>query len=494
MSVPLKILLVSTECVPFAKTGGMGDVVSALPIALKNHDIDVRIVIPKYSFIDVKKYHIKRHIKSMGVQMGNTQEWCSVDKTITDDSIPVYFIEFDSYFKRNGIYHDNEFSDYPDNPKRFSFLARAALQLCKDLKFKPDIIQANDWHTALITAYLKIWHWNDPILGGIASVLTIHNIGYQGIYPKLHYDYIGLGEGNFTPDKFECFGAVNFLKGGIYFADMINTVSPSYARETKTPSGGFGLDPYLRKKEDRYIGILNGADYSQWDPGTDCFLPCNYSIDKMHGKVLCKSALQKRLGLELDQNTPIIGVISRFVSQKGLYLLSQCIESIIHNMNVQFAVLGSGDKQLEAFYGTLPHVYPGKIGSFIGYNDELAHLIEAGSDFLLIPSIYEPCGLTQIYSLKYGTLPIIRATGGLDDTVENYNEKTGDGTGFKFWEASTHSIYYTVGWAVSTFYDRKCHMKKLMKNAMKKIFSWENSAFLYIDLYNKAIEIKNNEV
>ncbi len=490
MASSLKILMVSTECFPFAKTGGMGDVVSSLPIALKKLDIDVRIVIPKYSFIDEKKFHLQTQLKSMGVWMGNTLEWCSVDKTITDENIPVYFIEFDSYFKRSGIYHDNEFNDYHDNPKRFAFFTRSALQLCQDLKFKPDVIHANDWHTALIPAYLKIWHWNDPILGSTASVLTIHNIGYQGIYPKLHYDYFELGENNFTPDKFECFGAINFLKGGIYFADMINTVSRTYAIETKTHEGGFGLDPYLRKKDDRYTGILNGVDYMQWDPQIDNFLPANYSIDNMHGKVLCKNALQKRLGLEQDNNTPIIGVISRFVSQKGLYLLSQCIESIVQNMNVQFAILGSGDKQLEAYFGTLQNVYRGKIGSFIGYNNELAHLIEAGSDFFLMPSIYEPCGLNQIYSLKYGTLPIVRATGGLNDTVENYNEKTGRGTGFKFWEASPHAIYYTVGWAVSTYYDRKSHMKKLMKNAMEKEFSWENSALLYIDLYNKAIENK----
>lgn len=486
----LNILVVSSECVPFAKTGGLGDVAGTLPIALKKLGHDVRIVMPKYGFIDSNKFKIKYHHGPMGVQMGNSVEWCTVHETTIGDGVPVYFIEFNLFFERGGIYHDSEFNDYLDNPKRFAFLSRAALQLCHDLDFKPDIVHANDWPTALLPAYLKVWHWNDPVLGNAASVLTIHNIAYQGIYPKSHYPYIGLGEQNFTWDKFECFGYVNFLKGGVVFADVVNTVSPSYAKETKTPEGGYGLAPYLTDRGDNYYGILNGADYAEWDPATDKMIPANYSADDLSGKKKCKKELQKRMDLVQDDTIPIVGVVARFVSQKGLDLLADRIVSMVHDMKVQFAILGHGDKGLEWYFGGLPARYGGKIGAFIGYNNELAHLIEAGCDFFLMPSLYEPCGLNQMYSMKYGTLPIVRATGGLDDSVENYDEKTGEGTGFKFYEPSAKAIYYTVGWAVSTYYDRKEHMKKMIKNAMARDFSWEKSAREYEKLYEKAIRNK----
>lgn len=492
MDQKLNILMVSSECVPFAKTGGLADVAGSLPIALKKLGHDVRIIIPKYSFIDYKKFNLKPLMSSMGVWMGDQIEWCVIHTTTIEEGVPVYFIEFNLYFERSGLYHDEFFNDYLDNPKRFSFLSRAALQLAKDLNFKPDIVHANDWQTALIPAYLKIWHWNDPVLGSAASVLTIHNMAYQGIYPRYHYPYIGLGEQNFTPDKFECFGSVNFLKGGIYFADMVNTVSPTYARETKTPEGGYGLAPYLNDRWNNYVGILNGIDYKQWDPSTDKLIPANYSPDDLSGKAICKKSLQQKMLLHEEPNTPIVGIVSRFVSQKGLDILATCIEKIVQSMNVQFVILGTGDKDLESFYWGLPARFPGRIGSYIGYSNELAHLIEAGSDFFLMPSVYEPCGLNQIYSLKYGTLPIVRATGGLDDTVENYNEYTGEGTGFKFWDASGHAIYYTVGWAVSTYFDRKDHLNKMIQKAMKQDYSWEKSARQYEWLYQKAIQNKKS--
>lgn len=490
MQKSLNILMVASECVPFAKTGGLADVVGALPIELKKMGHDVRIVIPKYSCIDAKKNKIIPFMANLGVWMGNTQEWCTVHMTTIEEDIPVYLIEFNLYFEREGLYHDHEFNDYLDNPKRFAFLSRAALQLSIDIKFKPDIVHANDWQTALLPAYLKIWHWNDPILGGAASVLTIHNLAYQGIYPRSHYTYLGLQETNYTPEKFECFGAINFLKGGIYYADAVNTVSPGYARETKTPEDGYGLAPYLNNRGEDYSGILNGVDYRHWDPEIDKLIPANYSKEDLSGKLICKKALQRRLFLEENENIPIIGIVSRFADQKGLNLLADCIEKISADMIVQFAILGAGDKKLEKYFRELPARLPGKIGSYIGYDNALSHLIEAGSDFFLMPSMYEPCGLNQIYSLKYGTLPIVRATGGLDDTVEQYDEQTGNGTGFKFYEPSSAAVYYTVGWAVSTYFDRKSHMKKMMKKAMNKNFSWEISAKHYISLYQKAIANK----
>lgn len=488
----MNVLFIASECAPFCKTGGLADVVGALPKALKKLNLNPIVVIPKYSANNYHGQTPERVLYSMGVWMGNCIEWCAVDRVYLNGDIPVYLIEFEKYFNREGLYHDNDFKDYGDNARRFAFLTRAGLQLCKDIGFKPDIVHAHDWQTSLAGAYLKIWHWNDPILGGAASVLTIHNAAYQGIYPREDYLYAGLQEINFTSEKFESYGAFNMLKGGIYFSDIVNTVSPTYAREISAPFGGFGMAPYLANKGDRFFGILNGVDYEEWNPEIDKFIPANYSINNLKGKIDCKLALQKEMLLEQRYDIPIIGVVSRFVHQKGLDLLAEAIEGIVNNMIVQFAILGAGEKYLEDFYYNLPARYPGKIGSFIGYNNRLAHLIEAGSDFFIMPSLYEPCGLNQIYSLKYGTLPIVRATGGLDDTVEQYDERTGEGTGFKFYEPSARAIYYTVGWAVSTFYDRKDHMKKMIKSAMAKDFSWEKSAKEYIKAYNRAIEIKKS--
>jgi starch synthase len=421
--------------------------------------------------------------------MGNAEEWCAVDAA-ENEGVPVYFIDAEKYYARPGLYHDAEFNDYADNPRRFGFLTRAGLQLCRDIGFAPDIVHVHDWHTALAPAYLKIWHWNDPILGGAASVLTIHNLAYQGQYTTESYDYLGLQWSNFTPDKFEDHGAINFLKGGIQYADMVTTVSPTYANETRTPELGYGLAPYLSDKGPNYIGILNGVDYSQWDPASDRLIPAHYSPADLSGKAACKRELQRRFGLDENPGVPIVGVVSRLAGQKGLDLLALAIEPLMRDMLVQFVILGSGDKSLEAFYSQLPARYPGRIGSYIGYNNEVAHWIEAGADFFIMPSIYEPCGLNQMYSLKYGTLPIVRATGGLDDSVQQYDEASGSGTGFKFYEPSASAIYYAVGWAVSTYFDRQPHMRQLILSAMAQNFSWERSAQEYLAAYDRALANK----
>ncbi len=488
MSNSLKIIIASSECAPFAKTGGLGDVVGSLPVFLKKLGHDVRIVIPRYSFIDKKKYRLKPVKKQMHIPMGGVTEQCGVFTTNLNDNVPVYLIEHD-YYNRPGIYHDNEFHDYDDNPKRFAFLSRAAIELCRAINFKPDIIHSNDWHTAVIPAYLKKLYNNDSFFINTVGVLTIHNIAYQGRYAKYYYDYTGLPEEDYAPDRFECLGAVNFLKGGIYYADMINTVSRGYASETRTAEGGYGMESFLKAKGANYIGILNGADYSEWDPAIDKLIPANYDLNDMEGKLICKKALKKKLGLKQADKTPIVGIISRFVEQKGLYMLSECIEDIVNNMDIQFAILGSGDGRLEEYFGILPKQYTGKIGSYIGYNNELAHLIEAGSDFFLMPSLYEPCGLNQIYSMKYGALPIVRATGGLDETVEDYDPDTGEGTGFKFLEPGSKAVYNIVKLALLV-YSNKNHLSKLIKNAMKQHFSWEESAKEYEKLYIKAIKNK----
>ncbi len=490
MSGSLRILYVSAECAPFAKVGGLGDVTGSLPRYLKKAGNELIVVIPMYSFIDVCKFNMTVAVENMRVQLGKRILTCNVNKSALNDNVPVYFIDYKPYFGRPGIYNDKEFKDYSDNPERFTFLSAAALSLCRELNFSPDIVHANDWHTAVLPAYLKRLYAGDPLFSNTASLLTIHNLAYQGRYNRYYYEASGLGEEDFTPEKFECFGDVNFLKGGIHFADIVNTVSKGYALETRTEHGGYGLDHYLRIKGEDYVGIINGADYQEWDPATDRLIPENYTEGDMTGKSLCKVRLQSELNLMNSGNTPVIAVISRLVFQKGLYLLTECIEGILNNMDVQFAILGSGDNQLEAYFRNLPEQYPGRVGSFIGYSNELAHLIEAGSDLFLMPSLYEPCGLNQIYSLKYGTVPVVRATGGLDDTIENYDQNRGEGTGFKFVEASSKAIYGTVAWALETYTLRKLHFKKLIKNGMGKNFSWDRSAEEYFHLYERALENK----
>jgi len=490
VSRKLKIMMVSSECVPYAKSGGLADVVGALPGALQKLGHEVIVVMPKYRTIAAEKFAIQPLLSPMGVWMGDTEEWCAVHQTKTSEGVSVYFIEVDKFFNRDGLYHDAEFNDFLDNPHRFAFLSRAALQLCIDINFMPDIVHAHDWQAALTPAYLKVWHWDDPILGDAASFLTIHNIGYQGVYDAENFDYLGLQWGNFTSDKFEDHGKMNFLKGGIHYADMVNTVSPTYAVETRTPEMAYGMAPYLNDKGENYVGILNGVDYSQWNPEVDPLIPANFSAKDLTGKKTCKRELQKRFYLQEDDSVPLIGVVSRLADQKGLDLLSKAIEGILNNMYVQFVLLGSGDKRLERYFGHLPVRYPGRAGSDIGYSNELAHWIEAGVDMFLMPSRYEPCGLNQIYSLKYGTLPVVRATGGLDDTVQQYDESSGGGTGFKFHEASEHAIYYSVGWAVSTYYDRRDHWDQMVQRAMGEHFSWEDSAKEYEKAYWRAIENK----
>jgi len=402
----------------------------------------------------------------------------------------VIFVEHNLYFDRVGLYHDRFMNDYLDNPRRFAFLCRAALQYCLDCGFTPQIVHAHDWQAALAPAYMKAWFWNTAALGRAASVLTIHNIAYQGAYPAAYYSYLGLGPQNFTDKIFESWGAVSFLKGGIHFSDAVNTVSPTHAREITEPFGGFGLAPYLADKGTRFTGILNGVDYSIWSPENDAAIPYRFSVRDLGGKALCKQALQDAFGLERAPAVCLIATVGRFVEQKGFNLIRSAIERILDDTIVQFVILGDGDEGLRRFFGRLPSRYPGQSGSYIGYNWNLAHLVEAGADFFLMPSLYEPCGLNQLYSLRYGTLPIVRATGGLEDTVEQYNERTGDGTGFKFSAPTPGALYDTVGWAVSTYYDRPHHMQKLIRRAMRRDFSWRRSVLKYERLYRNAIQSK----
>ncbi len=482
----LKILFVASECAPYAKVGGLGDVVAALPKALRQLGHDARIVMPLYASIEGAKYGITFQQPCCIHMGGGEEQWIGLYSAKLDGQVPVWFVDCQRFFGRAGIY-DEPWGEYGDNAFRYALLSKAALQICKDTGFTPDVMHAHDWPTALVPAFLKTWDRILSPLSATASVLTIHNIGYQGKYHTSAYPYIGTGAEHFTPDKFEDFGMINLLKGGIAFADAITTVSPTHAREILDPVGGQGLAMHLNNRSADLTGILNGCDYDHWNPATDPLIPARYSARDLTGKAACKAALQRRFQLQERRDWPVFGIVSRFAHQKGFGLLMDALPRALDAMVFELFVLGTGDTGTENFFRWLSAAYPGRVNAHIGYSNEISHWVEAGSDFFLMPSLYEPCGLNQMYSMKYGSLPIARAIGGLEDTIQNYNQATGEGTGFKFLAPTAQALYDTIGWAVSTWFDRPQHIAKLRQNAMAQAFSWEESARKYLDVYAKAI-------
>ena len=487
--------MVSSEAVPWAKTGGLADMVSALSINLAKQGHDIRIVIPRYYSID--RSALKLMPGAMGTPMGGgIEEWSAVytadmPGTGKKNSVKVYFIDHEIFFGRDGIYGSQTETDFIDNPRRFSFFCRAAFQLCRKIKWYPDVLHAHDWPCAIAPVYLKFAEKTRGSGGefkNTVSVLTIHNLGYQGIYNKENFNYFGLGWDVFYYAGFEDFGMLNMLKAGLYSADKVNTVSPNYAEETKKQAHGFRLDGVLRYRSADYCGILNGIDNNVWNPAKDKYIPENFSAKNMGGKAKAKEELQKAFSLPKDVSVPVIGMVTRLTDQKGVgELFGPTYGSawaICRDMQLQMVLLGSGESWCEHEISSLSS----RLSNFkakIGYNEETSHLIEAGADFFLMPSRYEPCGLNQMYSLVYGTLPIVRRTGGLVDTVENFNEATGTGTGFMFDELNPSSIYNTVGWAVWAWYNRRNDIEKMRLRGMSQNFSWERSAQLYIKMYEQ---------
>ena len=494
----MKILMVSSEAVPWAKTGGLADAVSALAISLSKLGHDVRIVIPRYYPIDRSK--LKLLPGAMGTPMGGgVEEWSAVyttdmPGTPKKNPVKVYFIDHEIFFGRDGIYGSPTETDFIDNSRRFMYFSRAAFQLCRKIKWYPDVLHAHDWPAAVAPVYLKFAERVPGSKGefkNTISILTIHNLGYQGIYHKDNFDYAALGWDVFYNAGFEDWSMVNMLKAGLYSADKINTVSPNYAEETKTQAHGFRLDGVLRYRNADYFGILNGIDTTVWNPAKDKYIPATYSSKNMDGKAIAKEALQKEFGLPCDPSKPLIGMVTRLTDQKGVGELFGptygSAWSICRDMDLQMVLLGSGESWCENEISGLAS----RLTNFkakIGYSEKLSHLIEAGSDFFLMPSRYEPCGLNQMYSLVYGTLPIVRATGGLVDTVANYNEKTGEGTGFMFDYLDPNSIYNTVGWAVWAWYNKRKDIDKMRKRGMAQDFSWEKSALKYMEMYDATFK------
>ncbi len=489
----MKIMMVTSEAVPFAKTGGLADVVSALSHTLNKLGHEVKIVMPRY-------YKINRHELTpvpgaLGVHIGHHEYWTGVfETTLPDSDVPVYLIDHEESFGREGVYGSPFEPDFHDNPKRFSLLCHAAFQLCRKQHWIPDIMHAHDWPAALIPVLLK-WGSGYTEFNKTAGILTLHNIGYQGIYNKAMYVDTGLDWQHFYDAGFEDWDRINFLKAGITSADMLTTVSPTYAQEIQQLPQGFRMDGLLRFRSGDLTGILNGVDTNIWNPKTDNLIAEPYTARTVaKKKAKNKKALQQRMGLEENPDIPIFGMITRLTDQKGIAeLFGPAYGSafrICAEKPLQMVVLGSGDRWCEDELLSLAHRLP-NLSVHIGYDEQLSHLIEAGSDFFLMPSRYEPCGLNQMYSLLYGTLPVVRSTGGLADTVENYCEETGEGTGFVLHDLTPDSIYDTIEWAVKTWFDHPDHIASMRVRGMKQDFSWDTSAKQYLKVYKKALKGKN---
>ena len=479
----LNILFASSEVAPFAKTGGLADVAGALPKALSAMGHNVVVVMPRYYTIDKSKL---THIDgALGVPMGFMGElWAGVySSTLPNSDVPIYFIDYEEYFGRGGLY-DHFGEAYSDNDNRFIFFSKSIFSLCKMIDFKPDVIHANDWHTAAMPLLAQTRFWHD--FGEAATVLTLHNLEHQGSVFKGAMDILESGWNHFNPEAYESLDRINLLKGGIAYADAVTTVSKRYSQEIKTGEFGFGLEGHIRAHSHKLFGILNGVDYSEWSPKNDDKIISKYSQKDMSGKLLCKRDLQKEFNLEIRDDVALIGFVGRFAKQKGIELIAECIEGLLAQ-DIQIVMLGAGEKWAEGFFSHIAHRYGGKFALYVGYSDTLAHKIEAGSDLFLMPSIFEPCGLNQIYSLAYGTLPIVRKTGGLDDTIENFDEVSNSGCGFKFESTSAHALYHTTMWAVQTYYNNPQAFKEMQKRAMSMHFGWDDAAKSYDDVYRYAI-------
>ena len=466
--------MVSSEATPFAKTGGLADVVGALPAALQQTGDEVAVVMPRYGQIPWDS--LESAYDNLRLFAG-PHPWNVDIRTRVEKGVRFYFVEHPVLFDREGLYSQRAF-DYWDNHRRFAVLSLAALGVAQTL-FKPDIIHCHDWQPGLVPVYRQDQQWSNPAFHDTRTVFTIHNLGYPGRFGAGLLGDLGLNPGWMSPDKLEYFGDISYLKVGIVTSDWVTTVSPAYAREIQTPEGGFGFDGIMRSVSDRLSGILNGVDYSEWSPEADPHIPALFSAADLSGKKACKKALLDEFRLPSDNpDRPLIGIVSRFAGQKGFDLIAGLAHFFTHN-DVQLVVLGSGEARYENLFNEWQRWLPEKVGVWIGYNNALAHRIEAGADMFLMPSLYEPCGLNQIYSLRYGTVPIVRATGGLDDTIQKE-------TGFKFHDYNVAALESVLDEALAAFKNRRCWVPR-MKRGMAKDFSWTASARQYSELYARLL-------
>src|ERR1700681_2073134 len=424
----MHIAFAASECVPFSKTGGLADVVGALPHALAALGHQVSVYVPRYR--QTKLADPQMVVRSITIPFDDKYRFCSVVSAGASNGVHFYFVEYPPYFDRDALY-GGPAGDYPDNAERFALFSRAVLEASK-VQGVPDVFHCHDWQSALVPIMLRTLYAEDPAFREVATVFTIHNMGYQGLFPPDTLPLLMLPWELFTMSKMEFFGQVNFLKGALVHADFVTTVSRKYSQEIQTTEYGFGLDGVLRNRASTVAGILNGVDYNEWSPDNDKFIVAKYSTQDLSGKLQCKKDLLTSFGIaNSDTKVPVIGIVSRFAAQKGFDLIAQVVDRLAREELIM-VVLGSGDKPYEEMFQRLSRQFPNKIAAKVAFDNAIAHKIEAGADMFLMPSRYEPCGLNQIYSLKYGTVPVVRATGGLDDTIEAFDPETGQGTGFKF--------------------------------------------------------------
>lgn len=477
----MNILFTAAEAHPYMKTGGLGDVAYALPKALRKLGHDARVIIPKYGNIPQNLKNNMKFICNFSVFVSWRTRYCGLFYS-EFDGVPFYFIDNEYYFNREGAY------GYYDDGERFAFFCKAVLEAIHYMvDFIPNVIHCNDWHTGMIPPLLKDIFRFSPNHQNIKTVFTIHNLKYQGVFAEsILSELLGLDEGYNNENALKYYDGISFMKGGLIFADKISTVSRKYAEEIKTEYYGEGLHGLLKGREHDLWGIVNGLDYDTYNPETDWNIPFHYNYKDSHEKLKNKTELQKRLGLYVSEDTPIIGMVSRLVEQKGLDLITCVFEELLTQNNVQFVVEGTGDPKYEEYFKYLAWKYPGKVSSNIFFGNSLASLIYAGSDMFLMPSKFEPCGIGQLIALRYGTIPIVRETGGLFDTVKSYDEITGEGNGFSFTGFNAHDMLYTIRRALN-FYNDKDIWWKLVKNGMQEDNSWNKSANIYVDLYKSLL-------
>ncbi|HKW88656.1 MAG TPA: glycogen synthase GlgA [Candidatus Acidoferrales bacterium] len=475
----MKILFVSPEGLPFSKTGGLADVVEALPRVLGQMGHQVAVLLPRYR----GNQAARTVIPSMSIPLGLEMRFPSLAEAGTFEGVHYYFVDDPEFFDREKLYGDKQ-GDYPDNPRRFAQLSRAAIEFAKQV-WMPDVVHCHDWQSALVPLYLRTLYKHDPSVAGLPVILTVHNLGYQGLFARSVLKEIGLPEELFCMEALEFYGKVNVLKGGLVFADYLTTVSRKYAQEIQTPEFGYGLEGVIGSRGDRMVGILNGVDYGAWNPESDTFIAAQYSAKNLDGKRLCKKDLLATFHLPAENmERPLIGIVSRFVDQKGFDLLAESAMELM-KQDMLLIALGNGDPKYEKLFLELAKKYPKKVGVKIAYDNAVAHKIEAGADMFLMPSRYEPCGLNQIYSLRYGTVPVVRATGGLDDTVEEFDPRTGKGTGFKFKPYTGKALVECLVQAIATFAEVRL-WRMIQANGMAKDFSWKPSAAAYVRVYEAA--------
>jgi starch synthase len=476
----MRILFVASEGLPFSKTGGLADVVEALPKALVAEGHEVAVVLPRYRGTEAAALVIPSLTISMG---GARLRFPAIAGGAVLGGVRYFFVDDPAYFDREGLYGSGG-KDYPDNAERYAEFCRAAIEVAKQI-WPADVFHCHDWQTALVPVLLRTSYSEDPFVKNIPVVFTIHNMGYHGQFPRDVLERVGLPPRLFHPEGIEFYGSVNFLKGGLVYSDYLTTVSRKYAQEIQTKEFGHGLDGVVRKRAERLVGILNGVDYTAWNPEKDELIAANYSAEDLSGKQLCKQDLLEVFALPLEHlKRPVIGIVSRFVDQKGFDLIAEQAHELMEE-DLVLAVLGTGERKYEKLFGALAAAYPGRVGLKMAYDNVLAHKVEAGADMFLMPSRYEPSGLNQMYSLKYGTVPIVRATGGLDDSIVPFDAEHGTGTGFKFYEYSGEALLYAVQQALHHYMDER-DWKRIQLNGMAKDFSWKGPAREYANLYEAA--------